>query len=123
MRRKTTKTQRKEDSSMNKLFIGTVVIFCLTLVAISYFNKPNDPEIELLSEKYDIVEEVQNYHAMNTPKETYLVDPVALDLDELSFEEAFKICRVGKGPDETFFWRGTWYSTNFKEENTQNGSL
>tara|TARA_Y100000593_G_C4275796_1_gene319983 strand:- start:817 stop:1185 length:369 start_codon:yes stop_codon:yes gene_type:complete len=115
--------KRKEDNEMNRLYLGIIAVFCLTLVAIAYFNQGTDPEMELLSEKYEIVEEVQNYHEMNTPKETYLVDPVALDLDELSFEEAFKICRVGKGPNETFFWRGTWYSTNFKEETINNGKL
>jgi len=94
---------------------GIVAMFCLTVLAMVYLNR-NVEHMNPLSVQYDIVEEVQEWHEMNTPKGSYLIDPVVLDIDELSFEEAFRICRQGKGPNSTFFWRGTWYSTEMKTD-------
>jgi len=38
------------------------------------------------------------------------------NIDELTFDEVFKMFREELGPDKTFYWRGTLYHTNWREE-------
>ena len=38
------------------------------------------------------------------------------NIDELTFDEVFKMFREELGPDKTFYWRVTLYHTNWREE-------
>ena len=40
------------------------------------------------------------------------VDPVEINLDDLSFSEAFRIEHNAKGQGQTFWWQGEEYTTN-----------
>ena len=41
-------------------------------------------------------------------------DPVEINLDDLSFTEAFRIEHHAKGEGRTFWWRGNEYTTNLR---------
>ena len=43
-------------------------------------------------------------------------DIVEINLDDLTFEEAFRIEYLAKGQGDTFFWRGSEYTTDLAEE-------
>ena len=65
----------------------------------------NSPNIIVHEERYVPVE--------NT---TVIADPVFVDIDELSFQDAFNLTRIAKGPYSTFYWRDNLYNTCHPEE-------
>lgn len=81
--------------SKNQYYLTVIGLFCFTLMTLNYFNRP-----------LILDEEAQG---------TYLVDTIMLDVDALDFSDAFKICRLSKGPEATFIWRGAWYTTQWKK--------
>jgi hypothetical protein len=94
----------------NKMIAGMVIIG-VTLITLAYIGSdsiaPTAPE------------EPEKYY-YNT--EEYKIEPIidngimVLDIDTLTFEEAFKIIRAWKGPDDTFFWHGVSYTTKLESE-------
>ena len=47
-----------------------------------------------------------------TPIVTEQISPVEINLDDLSFTDAFRIEHNAKGQGQTFWWRGDEYTTN-----------
>jgi len=95
----------------NKMIAGMVVIG-LTLITIAYVSRdkiaPTAPEA------------VEEYYYDTSE---YKIKPVisdngimVLDIDDLTFKEAFKIIRAWKGADDTFFWHGAMYTTMLESE-------
>ena len=41
---------------------------------------------------------------------------IEIDLDNMSFEDAFRVQRNAKGPNNIFYWRGSEYTTDFAHE-------
>ena len=48
-------------------------------------------------------------------KYTYVTEAVEMDIDELTFEEAFRLQHNAKGPNRTFWWRGSLYTTDLAD--------
>ena len=65
----------------------------------------NSPNIIVHEERYLPVE--------NT---TVIADPVFVDIDELSFQDAFDLTRIAKGPYSIFYWQGNIYHTCHEDE-------
>ena len=51
------------------------------------------------------------------------VKPVELNLDDLSFHDAFNIEYCAKGEGHTFWWKGGEYTTNLLTVQTENPSV
>ena len=45
----------------------------------------------------------------------YVTETVVIDLDDLTFDEAFELEHRAKGENNTFWWRGQEYTTNLDE--------
>ena len=95
----------------NKMIAGMVVIG-LTLITIAYISRDRIPPTA--------PEEPDKYYY---DTEVYMIKPqlsdngiMVLDIDDLAFNEAFKIIRAWKGPDDTFFWHGATYTTMLESE-------
>jgi len=94
----------------NTKMIALIAIMACTLVGVAFFTDDCDEmptQPETLSEKYNITEIVEEYNRNK---------PVEIDIDELTFPEAFNIMRRMKGPDATFHWNGNNFSTIYLEE-------
>ena len=95
----------------NKMIAGMLIIG-LTLITIAYISRdipaPTAP-IELDEYYYD----TEDYQIKPALTDNGIM---VLDIDELSFEEAFKIIRAWKGPNDTFFWHGATYTTMLESE-------
>jgi len=95
----------------DNIMIMCMVIMGAILVALAYMGRdcpaPTQPE------------EVDEYYY---DTEEYKIKPqvtngiMVLDIDELTFDEAFKIMRAWKGKDDTFFWHGVTYTTMLESE-------
>ena len=95
----------------NKMIAGMVVIG-LTLITIAYISRDIPPPTA--------PEEIDEYYY---DTEEYKIKPtlsdngiMVLDIDNLPFEEAFKIIRAWKGSNDTFFWHGATYTTMLESE-------
>ena len=51
------------------------------------------------------------------------LEVVEMDLSDLSFKEAFRLQYLGKGEGHTFWWRGTWYTTDLLMGNQEQSSV
>ena len=49
-----------------------------------------------------------------TPTTKTVKEPVVLDLDDMTFEDAFSIQHRAKGEGHTFWWHGNEYTTNLQ---------
>jgi len=49
-----------------------------------------------------------------TPSTKTVKKPVVLDLDEMTFEDAFSVQHRAKGEGHTFWWHGSEYTTNLQ---------
>ena len=47
---------------------------------------------------------------------TVIADPVWVEVDDLTFEDAFELNRIAKGPYMLFWWQGNEYHTCHEEE-------
>jgi len=94
----------------NKMIAGMMVIG-LTLITIAYINR--DTPLPLQPEPEEYYYDTEDY--MIKPQ---LTDNgiMVLDIDDLTFNEAFKIIRAWKGPNDTFFWHGATYTTMLESE-------
>ena len=61
---------------------------------------------------YQEVQKVKRYYEEMQPDGLYLLDPVIIKLDDLSFQEAFRIVRAVRGNNAIFYWKGNKFSTN-----------
>lgn len=91
----------KAERSYNNWVMGGVMLVFLYIGWILL----NAPHIIVSEERYLPVE--------NT---TVIADPVFVDMDSLSFKEAFDLSRIAKGPYSTFYWQDNMYNTCHPEE-------
>ena len=73
--------------------------------------------------------------ANNKPAQRWAPDPIRISntmnnketvelfLDDLSFENAFRLEFLGKGEGKTFWWRGSEYTTDLLAVKTENPSV
>ncbi len=59
-----------------------------------------------------------DYEGSETPREI-----VEMNLSDLSFKEAFRLEYLTKGEGHTFWWRGTWYTTDLLMGNQEQSSV
>tara|TARA_R100001244_G_scaffold47278_1_gene42037 strand:- start:406 stop:702 length:297 start_codon:yes stop_codon:yes gene_type:complete len=90
--------------------IVSMIIMSATLIILAMVSKWENPV------KY--AEPVEQYY-YNT--DTFTIEPKTdnidyIDIDELTFDEAFNLMRRWKGANSDFFWHGTRYNTNHREE-------
>ena len=93
-------SSKAEQSYNNLIMMGVMVTFLF--IGWILLNAPN---IIVHEERYVPVE--------NT---TVIADPVFVDMDSLSFKEAFELTRIAKGPYSVFYWQGNIFNTCHPEE-------
>lgn len=93
----------------NKTMI-IISMMSATLIAIAYLNmdKVAPTEPQSLTQEFNIEEEVIDWHKRN--------EIIVLDVDEMPFDEAFKLMRAYKGANNTFIWHGATYTTLLESE-------
>jgi len=94
----------------NKLVAGMIIMGAI-LVSLAYLGRdcpaPTQPE------------EVEEYYY---DTEEYKIKPqvtngiMVLDIDDLTFAEAFKVMRAWKGSNDKFIWHGATYTTMLESE-------
>jgi len=89
----------------------------VTVTEIEYVDREVEKivevPVEVIVEVPIITSEKEDKEVPFTPKKKhYEYD----NLDELTFDEVFSMFREELGPDKTFYWRGTLYHTNWREE-------
>ena len=87
--------------SYNNWIMGAVMITFLFMGWILL----NSPNIIVHEERY-----------IPTENTTIIADPVFIEVDDLSFEDAFNVNRIAKGPYSVFYWQGNIYNTCHPEE-------
>ena len=100
----------------NKLIIGMIVMGAI-LVGIAYMGRdcPAPTQPETLPEQHNIEKEVALWKAM-LEEENNHKSATHIDIDDLTFDEAFTLMRRMKGKDETFIWHGAKYTTMLESE-------
>jgi len=100
------RTTMSEYQAMLCLIIMSATLIILAMVTNEgkYPTKYEDP--------------IEQYY-YNT--DTYMVEPKTdnidyIDIDDLTFDEAFNLMRRWKGAKSDFFWHGERYNTNHREE-------
>ena len=86
-----------------------------------YINVPEieyvDREVEKIVEvPVEVIVEVPIITTKEEVNEEKSIRNSYENIDELTFDEVFKMFREELGPDKTFYWRGTLYHTNWREE-------
>ena len=104
----------------NKAIIAMVVMGTI-LIGLAYVNRdcpaPTEPEPVTLSQQHGIEEEVALWKEMLKEEQRYNNSgETHINIDDLDFEEAFKLMRRMKGKDETFYWHGAKYTTLLESE-------
>ena len=99
-----------------------MVLMGLTLLGLAYMGRdcpaptqPIEPETTL-SQQYGIEEEVALWKAMLDEEQSRNSGETHINIDDLKFDEAFKLMRRMKGKDETFHWHGAIYTTLLESE-------
>ena len=100
----------------NKLVIGMLIMGAI-LVGLAYMGRdcPAPTEPETLSQQHGIEEEVALWKEMLKEEARYN-NEIHINIDDLSFDEAFNLMRRMKGPNDTFFWHGATYTTMLESE-------
>jgi len=98
-----------------------MVLMGLMLVAIAYMGRdcPAPTEPETLSQQHGVEDEVVLWKAMLEEERRYN-NEVHIDIDDLTFDEAFNLMRRMKGKDETFIWHSATYTTLLESEIPKN---
>jgi len=88
----------------NKLVIAMVIMGAI-LVGLAYMGRdcPAPTEPETLSQQHGVEEDVALWKAMLEEEHRYN-NEVHINIDDLTFDEAFNLMRRMKGKDETFIW-------------------
>ena len=104
----------------NKVLIA-MVLMGLMLVGIAYMGRdcPAPTEPETLSQQHGIEDEVVLWKAMLEEERRYN-NEIHIDIDDLTFDEAFNLMRRMKGKDETFIWHSATYTTLLESEIPKN---
>lgn len=101
----------------NKIVILMVIMGAI-LIGLAYMGRdcPQE-EVEAipLSQQHGIEEEVALWKAMIEEEEKNS-NETHIDIDDLSFDEAFKLMRYLKGKDQIFHWHGATYTTLLESE-------
>ena len=99
------------------MLIG-MVLMGLMLLGLAYMGRdcPAPTEPETLSQQYGIEEEVALWKAMLDEEQSRNSGETHINIDDLKFDEAFKLMRRMKGVDETFIWHGATYTTLLESE-------
>ena len=74
-----------------------------------------EAEVATLSQQHGIEEEVALWKQM-LEEEQQKKNETHIDIDDLTFNEAFKLMRYLKGKDQTFHWHGAIYTTLLESE-------
>ena len=101
----------------NKIVILMVIMGAI-LIGIAYMGRDcpqEEAEVIPLSQQHGMEEEVALWKAM-IEEEKKNSDETHIDIDDLSFNEAFKLMRYLKGKDQTFHWHGATYTTLLESE-------
>ena len=107
----------------NKMIIAMVIMGAI-LVSLAYMGRdcpaPTEPEeVASLSQQHGIEEQVALWREMLVEEEKFELQTkreTHINIDDLDFEEAFKLMRRMKGKDETFYWHGATYTTLLESE-------
>ena len=85
-----------------------------------YIQMPNTETVDyaLYRRHWNRVNNRLTYENKHNP-----VKPVELNLDDLSFHDAFNIEYCAKGEGHTFWWKGNEYTTNLITEESKNPSV
>ena len=94
----------------NKMIAGMMVIG-LTLITIAYINR--DTPLPLQPEPDEYYYDTEDYMIKPQLSDNGIM---VLDIDDLTFNEAFKIIRAWKGHNDSFFWHGATYTTMLESE-------
>ena len=99
-----------------------MVIMGLILVGLAYMSRdcPALVEPETLSQQYGIEEEVALWKVMFEEEQNKNNGETHINIDDLKFDEAFKLMRRMKGVNETFHWHGATYTTLLESEIPKN---
>ena len=110
-----------ESIKEHKMLIA-MVLMGLILLGLAYMGRdcpaptqPIEPETTL-SQQYGIEEEVALWKAMLDEEQSRNSGETHINIDDLKFDEAFKLMRRMKGKDETFHWHGAIYTTLLESE-------
>ena len=103
----------------NKMLIG-MVLMGLMLLGLAYMGRdcpaPTQVEPETLSQQHGVEKEVALWKAMLDEEQSRNSGETHINIDDLKFDEAFKLMRRMKGKDETFHWHGAIYTTLLESE-------
>ena len=77
---------------------------------------PAPTKPETLSQQHGIEKEVALWKAMLAEDQKRHTNETHINIDDLRFDEAFKLMRSMKGKDETFIWHGATYTTLLESE-------
>ena len=101
----------------NKMLIA-MVLMGLILLGLAYMGRdcPAPTQPETLSQQYGIEEDVALWKEMLKEDQKKHTNETHIDIDDLKFDEAFKLMRRMKGVDETFIWHGATYTTMLESE-------
>ena len=101
----------------NKIVIAMVIMGAI-LIGIAYMGRdcPAPTQPETLSQQYGIEEDVALWKAMLEEDQKKHTSETHINIDDLNFDEAFKLMRRMKGKDETFHWHGATYTTLLESE-------
>ena len=101
----------------NKMIIAMVIMGAI-LIGLAYMGRdcPAPTEPETLSQQHGIEKEVALWKAMLAEDQKRHTNETHINIDDLRFDEAFKLMRSMKGKDETFIWHGATYTTLLESE-------
>jgi|10_taG_2_1085330.scaffolds.fasta_scaffold140704_2 magnesium-transporting ATPase (P-type) len=90
-------------------------------VLICVFGCSKDAEPEQTYEEYREENKTTNYYpSVKLEKKGYKIDTdgeiIEINLDDLSFGDAFNIQYRAKGEGKTFWWRSNQYTTDLRKE-------
>tara|TARA_R100001594_G_scaffold146996_1_gene199279 strand:+ start:267 stop:788 length:522 start_codon:yes stop_codon:yes gene_type:complete len=116
-----------ESLKENKTIIAMLIMGGI-LIGLAYVNRdctaPTEPEeVTSLSQQYGIEEDVALWKAMLEEEKNMELrnsGETHINIDDLDFEEAFKLMRRMKGKNETFHWHGAMYTTLLESEIPKN---
>ena len=108
----------------NILLSALWIVFCIPLY-LSFSNAFATDEVKEECIEIQVPEEIPEIRG-----ETIIPEEVEIELTDITtintngfiweteneFSQAFRMARSLLGPDKTFYWRGTLYHTNWREE-------
>ena len=96
----------------------TMIVFMMLIVGCDSAegeDKSTTPTGSIITQTEEPTTEVNSMY-----KWTY-VDPIEVNLDDMPFQEAFRIQHHAKGSGHTFWWKGEEYTTDLQNISLGNG--